>query len=222
MYVLKNLTQTELAYYTAQPTAAKLLDKTRRDADYVPAGDKDTAAVYVAERDAEKATAKNGDSVEISAAGYKLQEEQKTNANKTGKTSLDVTSADGTSKMTVRFDNSATLNKAVKNGFVTVNGAEYLLSDEDKKRLLAKDEEMRKLQEGIAMKNMLLQNAAAAEQQSDAMRKAGQKQSRVMTTATRIMHGKKVSPADEKELMEFDHDLYSLAKSAAMLERTPL
>ena len=62
MYVLKNLTQTELAYYTAQPTAAKLLDKTRRDADYVPAGDKDTAAVYVAERDAEKATAKNGDS----------------------------------------------------------------------------------------------------------------------------------------------------------------
>ena len=41
--------------------------------------------------------------------------------------------------------------------------------------------------------------------------------SRVMTTAARIMHGKKVSPADEKELMEFNKDLYAMAESAAAL-----
>ena len=38
-------------------------------------------------------------------------------------------------------------------------------------------------------------------------------------TVSRIMHGRKVSPADEKELMEFNKDLYAMAKNAASLER---
>lgn len=50
------------------------------------------------------------------------------------------------------------------------------------------------------------------------MKKANDQMSRVMQTASRIMHGRKVSPADEKELMEFNKDLYAMAKSAAALE----
>ncbi len=217
MYVLKNMTLSEKDYYTSQPTAEKLLAKTRRDADYIPPGDKTAAAVYVASRDAEKAAqnGNDGDTAQISKAGCALQQQA---AKKSGY-ALTVTAAtDSSNKMTVHFDNSAKLNTAVKKGFIEINGTEFLLSDDDKKRLLARDEQVRKLQAGIAEKNMLMQNAASAAQQSDAMREAGAKQSRIMMTALRIMHGKKVSPADEKELLEADHDLYSLAKSAAMLE----
>ena len=67
------------------------------------------------------------------------------------------------------------------------------------------------------MHNMLLRESANARQTSDAMKEANDKMSRAMTTASRIMHGKKVSPADEKELMEFNKDLYAMAKSAAAL-----
>ena len=49
------------------------------------------------------------------------------------------------------------------------------------------------------------------------MKEANDKMSRAMATASRIMHGRKVSPADEKELMEFNKDLYAMAKSAAAL-----
>ena len=65
--------------------------------------------------------------------------------------------------------------------------------------------------------NMLLHEAANARQTSDAMKEANDKMSRAMTTAARIMHGRKVSPSDEKELMEFNKDLYAMAKSAAAL-----
>lgn len=45
------------------------------------------------------------------------------------------------------------------------------------------------------------------------------KMGRAMLTVSRIMHGHKVSPADEKELMEFNKDLYAMDKSAAALEQ---
>ena len=100
-----------------------------------------------------------------------------------------------------------------------VEGQRVSLSDEVKKQLLAAGKEIEGVQKRIFTHNFLLHEAANARQNQDAMKKASDQMSRVMLTASRIMHGRKVSPADEKELMEFNKDLYAMAKSAAALER---
>ena len=45
MRILPNLTRGELEAYAKQPTAKKLKDRTMKDSVYIPAGDKDAAAV---------------------------------------------------------------------------------------------------------------------------------------------------------------------------------
>ena len=40
-----------------------------------------------------------------------------------------------------------------------------------------------------------------------------------MTVARRLMHGDQVPMQDEKKLMEYDKDLYIMAKNAGMMAR---
>ena len=84
MRIVQNLTRSELDAYVKQPTAKKLRDKVMKDGTYIPAGDKDAAAVYVDSRQKELAAGKAAgqDSVEISADGYalKVQEQEKEKA----------------------------------------------------------------------------------------------------------------------------------------------
>lgn len=110
------------------------------------------------------------------------------------------------------------INRAVKQGYVEIEGQRVSLSDEVKKQFLAAGKEIEDVQKRISTHNFLLHEAASARQNQDTMKKASDQMSRVMLTASRIMHGRKVSPADEKELMEFNKDLYAMAKSAAALE----
>ena len=53
MRIVQNLTRSELDAYVKQPTAKKLRDKVMKDGTYIPAGDKDAAAVYVDSRQKE-------------------------------------------------------------------------------------------------------------------------------------------------------------------------
>lgn len=62
-----------------------------------------------------------------------------------------------------------------------------------------------------------LANMVAAKQQGDSMAEAAEEMGRIMLIARRIMQGGKVPPPDEKKLMEYDKDLYLLAKSAGAL-----
>ena len=55
MRIVQNLTRSELDAYVKQPTAKKLRDKVMKDGTYIPAGDKDAAAVYVDSRQKELA-----------------------------------------------------------------------------------------------------------------------------------------------------------------------
>ena len=125
----------------------------------------------------------------------------------------------GENRFRVGFSNSAMLNRAVKQGFLEIEGKQVELSDDVKKELLASDKEITRRREIIGMKNMMAQMAAQNRQTSDAMAAESAKMSRTMKTASRIMHGRKVSPADEKELMEFNHELYEMAKLAAAFEK---
>lgn len=62
-------------------------------------------------------------------------------------------------------------------------------------------------------------NKVTSSQQADAAEEYGKEFGKIMTIARRIMHGDIVPPADEKKLMEFDSDLYQMAKNAGMMAR---
>ena len=218
MRIVQNLTRSELDAYVKQPTAKKLRDKVMKDGTYIPAGDKDAAAVYVDSRQKELAAGKaeGQDSVEISADGYALKaQEQETEK----AASFSYTRIGDSNRYRLQFDNTVMISRAVKQGYVEIEGRRVELSDEVKKQLLAAGKEIDGVRKQISTHNFLLHEAAYAQQSRDAMQEEGEKMSRVMMTVSRIMHGRKVSPADEKELMEFNKDLYAMAKNAAALER---
>lgn len=63
-------------------------------------------------------------------------------------------------------------------------------------------------------------NAAAADQQSDAMEEYTEDMCKVMEVARRIMKGSIVPASDEKKLMEYSMELYQAAKNiGAMVQR---
>ena len=194
MRILKNLTREEIDYYASRPTAKEMHERIMKDSVYIPEGEASAAAVYVAGRDAEK-TVNRTDTVEISQAGREFN------------------------RVSVSFSNSAMVHRAVKQGSIEIDGKKVELSDDVKKQLLAADAQIQNARNAVSLRNMLMREAANARQTSDAMKEANDRMSRAMTTASRIMHGRKVSPADEKELMEFNKDLYAMAKSAAALEK---
>jgi len=218
MRIVQNLTRSELEAYVKQPTAKKLRDKVMKDGVFIPKGDKDAAAVYVDSRQKELAAGKaeGQDSVEISADGYalKAQEQEKEKA-----VSFAYTRIGDSNRYRLQFDNTAMISRAVKQGYVEIEGQRVDLSDEVKKQLLAAGKEIDGVRKQISTHNFLLHEAANARHSRDAMQEEGEKMSRVMMTVSRIMHGRKVSPADEKELMEFNKDLYAMAKNAAALEK---
>ena len=217
MRILQNLSRGELDFYTKQPTAKKLLEKVRRDGINVPPGDKKAAAAYMAGR----STADSGhDEVEISAAGYSLQVQEQAADRQAEKPQEFTYSRIGDSqRYQLHFTDTAMISRVVKQGYVELEGQRVALSDEVKKQLLAAGKQMQAVRQQISQHNFLLHETANARQSSDAMKEANDKMSRAMMTASRIMHGRKVSPADEKELMEFNKDLYAMAKNAASLER---
>lgn len=218
MRILQNLSRAELDFYTKQPTAQKLHEKIMKDGIYVPPGDKKAAAAYMDKRSA--AISDGQDEVEISAAGYNLQVQEQANEKSEAKPLEFAYSRIGdANRFQLRFTSTAMISRAVKQGFLELEGQRVELSDEVKKQLLAAGKQMQAVRQQVAQHNMMLHEAANARQSSDAMKEAGDKMSRVMMTASRIMHGKHVSSADEKELMEFNKDLYAMAKNAAALDK---
>ena len=213
MRVLRNITRHELDYYTSQPTAKKRNERIKRDGVTVPARNAETPAKYSTTEDA----------VDISSAGYELQQASKDKAanEKTEEPRIDfsVSRQGDSNKFVISFANAAMVSRAVKQGYIEVEGQRIDLTDEVKKQLLATSKQIQDMKKGVTPHNFLLHEAANARQNSDAMKEANDKMSRAMQTASRIIHGRKVSPADEKELMEFNKDLYAMAKSAAALEQ---
>ena len=221
MRILKNMTKAELDCYTGQPTAKAMHERIMKDSVYVPKGDRTAAAVYVAGRDAERAENWT-DTVEISPVGQELSQAEKgqnieKSQENTPHIEFSVIRRGDTNRFSVSFANSAMVHRAVEQGYIEIDGKQVELSDDAKKQLIATNKQIQDAKKAVSMHNMLLHEAANARQTSDAMKEANDKMSRAMTTASRIMHGRKISPADEKELMEFNKDLYALAKSAAAL-----
>ena len=122
----------------------------------------------------------------------------------------------------LRFTSAEAVHQALKDGYVELNGQQFYLSDDMKRVLTAKDKAMQKLRQGIMNANMLREQAVMAQRQGESMQKSAQAQSRIMETAMRIMKGRKVSTADEKELAQASPDLYKIAKSMGAIEQHKL
>lgn len=60
-------------------------------------------------------------------------------------------------------------------------------------------------------------NAEAAKQQAEAAAKYGEEISKIMEVYRRIASGAKVPAEDEKKLMDYSYELYSAAKTAALM-----
>ena len=62
-------------------------------------------------------------------------------------------------------------------------------------------------------------NEVASKQQAGAAKEYGEEMGKLITVARRIMHGDIVPQSDEKKLMEFDRDLYQMAKNIGALAK---
>ena len=73
--------------------------------------------------------------------------------------------------------------------------------------------------EGIIAKENMIHDSEVAKQQGEAMAEQAKEISKMMEVFRRISSGAKVPPSDEKKLMEFTHELYMAAKTAAMMAK---
>lgn len=62
-------------------------------------------------------------------------------------------------------------------------------------------------------------NTTAAKQQAESAKESGEEMRKILTIARRIMHGDIVPLTDERKLMEFDKDLYQMAKSIGAMRQ---
>ena len=233
---ITRLTATEKAYFDSQPTAQKLHENMLKNGRYIKEGDKAAAAAVVAAREAAKAKQAGAASdVELSTVGKSLQADAATKMDAQTGTLNVVTKAaeaqvavsdvqflgEGASRK-LCFTSARAVHQAVKDGFVELGGQKYFLSDEMKTMLTARDKAMQKLRQGVMNANLLQQQAVSAQRQGESMQKSAQAQSRIMETAMRLMKGRKVSQADEKELAQASPDLYKIAKSMGAIEQHKL
>ena len=191
---------------------------------YIKEGDKEATAAVVAAREAAQAKQAGAASdVELSSAGKSLQADAaKAPEAQAASAVSDVQFLGEGASRKLRFTSAEAVHQALKDGYVELNGQQFYLSDDMKRVLTAKDKAMQKLRQGIMNANMLREQAVMAQRQGESMQKSAEAQSRIMETAMRIMKGRKVSTADEKELAQVSPDLYKIAKSMGAIEQHKL
>ena len=72
--------------------------------------------------------------------------------------------------------------------------------------------------ESIIERETAIHNAEVAKQQGNALSKAAEEMGKMLEIYRRIASGGQVPPENEQRLMEYNHELYMAAKTAAMLQ----
>lgn len=78
---------------------------------------------------------------------------------------------------------------------------------------------VRNVMEEITSQENAIYSSEVAMQQSQTTSKAAEKTAKIMEVFRRISSGAKVPPSDERKLMEFSHEMYMAAKTAAMMAK---
>lgn len=142
----------------------------------------------------------------------KLEQEQKNRITANG--GANVTSAGGVTGV---------------NGITNVTGVTLELSDEYLKKytelqeqidtLTAQIEKNEKGLDDVINMEVGIANMEVAKQQGDVMEEAAQDMAKCLEIARRISRGDKVPAQDEKKLMDFNMEIYQIAKNMAVMNR---
>ncbi|MCM1135699.1 MAG: hypothetical protein NC400_09005 [Clostridium sp.] len=117
------------------------------------------------------------------------------------------------------FTNTTDIGKALATGKINIDGVSVELSEEAMQALEEAREKFYKDRDAETERYVAEFNSYVAKQQGEAYEDMAQDMAKAMETARRIAKGDIVPAMDEKKLMEYDKDLYQMAKTAAMLHQ---
>lgn len=118
------------------------------------------------------------------------------------------------------WDKRRTLSKLLKdqeNGKAGLQAFDRMELSRELSEIDAQYKATQGVMEKITAIEAAIHNGETAKQQSSAMSKAVDEMVKMMEVYRRIASGGKVPPKDEQRLMEYNHELYMAAKSAALL-----
>lgn len=119
----------------------------------------------------------------------------------------------------VVFTNAADMGKALATKQINVDGVSINLSDEALQALYDAREKFYADREAERERYVAEFNSYVAKQQSEAAEDMSEDMAKALTTARRIANGDIVPAIDEQKLLEFNEELYQVAKAAAMLHQ---
>lgn len=123
------------------------------------------------------------------------------------------------STASVVFSDARDIGKALASGKIQVEGVTVELSEDALNRLREARDQFYADRDAETERYVTELNGYAAMQQREACKDATEDMAKAMETARRIARGDIVPFKDEQKLMEFDKDLYQMAKTAAMLHQ---
>ena len=165
MQILKNVSKAELDYLTSQPTAKALIEKNKAEAINIAKGDAKGAAAFVASRKREK----QEDALEISDAGLAaLKKSLEASSNSKG---VKITKKDNSYH--ILFKNVAYAYRAVKHGYIDIDGEKFVLSDKDKSEIKKTADDAFNQMQNDTLTATAKHNAHVLQQQAEAIRNAG-------------------------------------------------
>lgn len=165
MQILKNVSKAELDYLTSQPTAKALIEKNKAEAINIAKGDAKGAAAFVASRMREK----QEDALQISDAGLAaLKKSLEASSNSKG---VKITKKDNSYH--ILFKNVAYAYRAVKHGYIDIDGEKFVLSDKDKSEIKKTADDAFNQMQNDTLTATAKHNAHVLQQQAEAIRNAG-------------------------------------------------
>lgn len=166
-----------------------------------------------------KNTSEMRDTIEISSKAYHMQADNEQISAGSCKDTLKVTKGNKENTYIIHFSDSAIVSRTISRGYITVNGTKIDLSDEVRKQLQETDKRAETDRMQAYNKYIMQHELAVAHQQSEAYRKLSDDTSRAILIMARIQNGQKISSSEEKELMQFNPQLYTMAKNTAAMAK---
>ena len=117
------------------------------------------------------------------------------------------------------FTNASDMGKALATGQVKVDGVSIDLSEEALEALREAREKFYADRDAETERYVAEFNSYVAKQQSEAGQDMAEDMAKAMTTARRIANGDIVPMTDERKLLEYDEELYRMAKMSSMLHQ---
>ncbi|MCM1210457.1 MAG: hypothetical protein NC318_02525 [Blautia sp.] len=117
----------------------------------------------------------------------------------------------------VVFTNGSHISKALADGKITVDGVSIDLSEDALRALSEAQDKLYADREAEAARYMAEFSSYAARRQQEMSEDTTEDMAKALETARRIARGDIVPAIDEKKLLEYDAELYQIAKNAAML-----